>query len=326
MDLATFSRKLKGQSKTPRPSAVREFAEAVDGKPAGGMTPAEFARRAKGEPRRQPVGKVRRAKRFLEGEGGVDTPAEFRSKLGAARKAQKATTPAEHYGSAVRKAALAILDNDDLSWEERLKKIRAMLLAHAKLANDDAGDGKDEHLPEWHFREWSASDRRARKGAGLKGQGKGRLLLEAVCQPEIGVSVEPILRNVRVLGGDSKNKRRYTPDAMRQAMEMYEGAKVNVDHPAKPTEPRGIASRFGKLVNVRSDDDGLVADLVYNPRHPLAETIRYFAENMPELVGLSHNAIGEGRTDSDGVFVVTKIVKVRSVDLVADPATTVGLF
>jgi hypothetical protein len=46
---------------------------------------------------------------------------------------------------------------------------------------------------------------------------------------------------------------------------------------------------------------------------------------MPESYGLSHNAHGEGEENADGIFVVRKILDVRHVDLVADPATTRGL-
>ena len=42
------------------------------------------------------------------------------------------------------------------------------------------------------------------------------------------------------------------------------------------------------------------------------------------MIGLSHNAIGEGDTQN-GVVVVRRLVKVRSVDVVSDPATTNGL-
>jgi hypothetical protein len=42
-------------------------------------------------------------------------------------------------------------------------------------------------------------------------------------------------------------------------------------------------------------------------------------------VGLSHDAVGTGYT-KDGVFQVQKVIEVKSVDIVADPATTQGLF
>jgi len=77
---------------------------------------------------------------------------------------------------------------------------------------------------------------------------------------------------------------------------------------------------------VRLDEaGGLFGDLFYNPKHPLAEQLLWDAEHAPHNVGLSHNVLA--RTTRRGKTVaVTEIVSVLSVDLVADPATTRGLF
>lgn len=134
-----------------------------------------------------------------------------------------------------------------------------------------------------------------------------------------------IIRDVRVLGRSSSNGREYTSDAVQAAVPLYEGASVNIDHPAKPQESRGVTSRFGELRNVRFERGGLTGDLHYLKSHPLAEMVVECAERMPGKLGLSHNV--EGRTSrSHGTLIVEEIVKVRSVDLVADPATTKGLF
>lgn len=134
-----------------------------------------------------------------------------------------------------------------------------------------------------------------------------------------------VLRRVKVLGFDSINRRRYTREAAEAAVGLYEGAKVNTDHPVGPPgNTRGVRERFGWLENVRVEPDGLWADLHYNPRHSFADEFGWWASNKPDCVGLSHNAVGQGH-DEGGVFVVEKVVVVRSVDLVADPATTRGL-
>ena len=73
------------------------------------------------------------------------------------------------------------------------------------------------------------------------------------------------------------------------------------------------------------EGEGLYGDLVYLKTHPMAERICEAAERMPDAFGMSHNAQGEGEENKDGVFVVSKIVEVRHVDLVADPATTKSL-
>ncbi len=70
---------------------------------------------------------------------------------------------------------------------------------------------------------------------------------------------------------------------------------------------------------------GLVRRFLFNPKHALAEQLIWDAEHAPENVGFSHNV--EARTVRQGdKIVVEAITRVQSVDLVADPATTRGLF
>ena len=75
----------------------------------------------------------------------------------------------------------------------------------------------------------------------------------------------------------------------------------------------------------RGASEGLFADFHFNPKHALAEQLLWDAEHAPENVGFSHNV--EARTSRRGEEVVVEaILRVQSVDLVADPATTRGLF
>lgn len=136
-----------------------------------------------------------------------------------------------------------------------------------------------------------------------------------------------IIRGVKVLGLVSENGRRYMPGAVKAAAKLYENVRVNVDHPEKDAEqPRSAYDRLGKLVNIRYvEGEGLYGDLEILMTHPMAKRICEAAERMPDAFGLSHNAQGEGEEDKGGVFVVSKIVEVRHVDLVADPATTQSL-
>jgi hypothetical protein len=136
-----------------------------------------------------------------------------------------------------------------------------------------------------------------------------------------------LIKNVKVLGLDSQNRRRYTTEAVQAALPIYEGIKVNLNHPeGSPNANRDVKDRFGKLVNLHVvEGEGLRGDLRYNPHHPWAKAVQWWAENDPDCLGLSHNAVGQGH-DENGVFVVEKIVNARSVDLVADPATAKGLF
>jgi hypothetical protein len=136
-----------------------------------------------------------------------------------------------------------------------------------------------------------------------------------------------VLRGVKLLGLRSRNGRRYEESALRRAIGLYEGSKVNVNHPERdPLAPRDYRDRLGIVRNVRVEaGQGLFGDLHYNPSHPLAEQLAWDAEHAPENVGLSHNVLARTRRDGQEI-VVEAITRVQSVDLVADPATTAGLF
>jgi hypothetical protein len=136
-----------------------------------------------------------------------------------------------------------------------------------------------------------------------------------------------IIQGVKILGLQSRNGRSYLPEALSAAAQLYEEAKVNVNHPkGAPTGPRDYQDRIGTIRNVAlRSGEGLFADFHFNPKHALAEQLIWDAEHAPENVGFSHNV--EARTTRRGEQVVVEgITKVQSVDLVADPATTRGLY
>jgi hypothetical protein len=136
-----------------------------------------------------------------------------------------------------------------------------------------------------------------------------------------------VLHGVKILGLKSRNGRSYSPDALKTAAALYEQAKVNVNHPkGHPASPRDYQDRLGQIRGVEFRvGEGLFGDLHFNPKHALAEQLLWDAEHAPENVGFSHNV--EARTVRRGEEVVVEaIARVQSVDLVADPATTRGLF
>lgn len=138
-----------------------------------------------------------------------------------------------------------------------------------------------------------------------------------------------IIHNVKVCGLDSKNGRKYTPEALKNAIKFYERVNVNIDHPLSEEEQTPLARRFGYLEGVHYKDDpspGLYANLVYNPKHSRADEIIEAAERMPHTLGLSHNAYAKETKQVGKTIVIESIAEVRSVDLVADPATVKGLF
>ena len=135
-----------------------------------------------------------------------------------------------------------------------------------------------------------------------------------------------VIRNVKILGASSKNGRTYTEHAMRQAIALYEGAKVNLNHPkGKPDQPRDYQDRIGHLSNIAFRESALFGDFHYNPKHPIAGQLIHDAQHSPASGGFSHNVQAQ-TSKSGGKLVVEAITRVTSVDLVADPATTNGLY
>lgn len=137
-----------------------------------------------------------------------------------------------------------------------------------------------------------------------------------------------ILRGVKLIGHDSKNGRSYPPATLRAAVSHYEGVRVNVDHPdGAPGKPRKVADRMGVVANARYvEGHGIFGDFKFNPKHSLTEQVLWDAENNPSAVGFSHNATLRLGPKRNNRSVVEEVVGVRSVDLVADPATTASLF
>jgi hypothetical protein len=136
-----------------------------------------------------------------------------------------------------------------------------------------------------------------------------------------------VIRGVKLLGLRSRNGRRYRENALIEAIGLYEGAKVNTNHPkGHPLAPRDYQDRLGVVRGVKfRANEGLFGDLHFNPRHALSEQLVWDAEHAPQNVGMSHNVLARTKQLGDET-VVEAITKVQSIDLVADPATTSGLY
>ncbi len=137
-----------------------------------------------------------------------------------------------------------------------------------------------------------------------------------------------IIRDVKILGFEAPSKgRQYTRDAIRNAVPLYEAATVYIDHPTKrdPNGQRPMTDRFGELRDVYLADDGLRGDLHYIKSHVLAESVLEQVERFPRKMGLSHHANAITRRQG-GKEIVESIERVKSVDLVLNPATSSSLF
>ncbi len=136
-----------------------------------------------------------------------------------------------------------------------------------------------------------------------------------------------VIRGVKLVSGYSRRGRRYPQHVLKAAIPLYESSACYVNH-ADPGTRRKAEDKIGTIRNVREsmDGSGLMADLHYNPKHPMAERLEWAAENDPEQFGLSHNAVGPTRREPDGSETVLRIDKIQSVDLVGSPATVTSLF
>jgi hypothetical protein len=137
-----------------------------------------------------------------------------------------------------------------------------------------------------------------------------------------------IVHDVKVVGLRSKNGRRYLLEALREALHLYEGCSVNLEHPEdlKKADSRRFPEKFGWLEGCYVKDDGLWAKkLCFNPHHRYAEQFCWWAEHRPSAIGLSHVADGAYSRDRDGIL-VEQILHVAGVDVVGTPATTSGLY
>lgn len=138
-----------------------------------------------------------------------------------------------------------------------------------------------------------------------------------------------IIRGVKLIGFESKNGRTYPPNVLKASVHLYEGAKVNIDHPERdPSQPRKYGERLGAIRGARFvEGSGIFGDFHFNPNHPLAKQVTWDAENSPESLGFSHNALLRvAAQKQNGREVIDSIVAIRSMDLVADPATTKSLY
>lgn len=136
-----------------------------------------------------------------------------------------------------------------------------------------------------------------------------------------------ILYGVKLLGVDSRNGRRYTSEAIKKAVGLYDGRKIYLDHPSR--DKAGVERSFrdwvGEARNAEVRADGIYGNIHLRKKTDYFEGIIEAAEKFPKAVGFSHVADGESRVEGD-TEIIESITEVFSVDLVTDPATTAGIF
>ena len=133
-----------------------------------------------------------------------------------------------------------------------------------------------------------------------------------------------VVRNVALLGPASRNGYRYKTEAMHQAVPLYEGRPVFVDHAppgrleaATRCPSRSVRDYAGQVRHPRFEGGRIRGDL-----HLLGPNAGWLMELIaacPADIGMSHVVLARRRPGSQEV---EEIQKVLSVDIVAFPATT----
>lgn len=155
-------------------------------------------------------------------------------------------------------------------------------------------------------------------------------LTEAYYTPVMEDKIDPdnsIIRDVKIIGKVSNNGRTYTDEALRNAVPLYEGIQVNIDHPHRreATKERGLMEQVGVLRDVRWTPEGNFGNLHLFENHSATKLILERAQKDKNGFGLSHNADGTCVRTKQGE-ICESIDHARSVDIVGKPATTRGLF
>lgn len=127
------------------------------------------------------------------------------------------------------------------------------------------------------------------------------------------------VRNVALTAAESKNGYRYSAEALRQAVPLYENKPVFLDHAANLARPfdRSTRDLVGTVVNVRFEEERVRAD-IQTLDTDSGRTFVALAESESPAVGMSHVVLAERGRDKT---VVETIHDVVSVDAVVFPAT-----
>lgn len=139
--------------------------------------------------------------------------------------------------------------------------------------------------------------------------------------------------------GMSKNRNRYTRKVLQEAVPLYEGAKIFIDHQEDQRRyGRSVHEQAGFLKGVKgallnqTTAEGadlapllaLAATSVITKQTIRQEMLEAWEEGNPNLFGYSHDAMCRSVTAVDeanqAFYDVTKIESVKSVDLVTNPA------
>lgn len=136
------------------------------------------------------------------------------------------------------------------------------------------------------------------------------------------------IKNVAIINRISKNNRIYSDRALETIVNLADGIKVFCDHEIENTagKNRSVRDLIGRVLRPHKSNGSVYADL--EVLENCKEWIFALATQMPETVGMSIRAVGSisPEKDSQGREQVESIARLKSVDLVSEPATTLSLF
>ena len=133
-----------------------------------------------------------------------------------------------------------------------------------------------------------------------------------------------IVRNVAMLGEESSHGYAYRRPAMKKAVEtgLYDGCRIFINH---SKEGRNLMELAGVFRNPRHEGGKIKGD-AYLLDDAYGLKFWQIAKTMPEAASCSHVADGKLVKGQDGKQYVEEIIKVYSVDLVVQGATTRSVF
>lgn len=130
-----------------------------------------------------------------------------------------------------------------------------------------------------------------------------------------------LVLNVALAGQSSRNGYRYTDEALRLAVGLYENRPVFLDHAANRQRPQERSTRdlVGSITNPQFTAGRIRGDIRVLDTES-GQTFLKLVESQAAGVGMSHVVLAERSADGKEVL---RISEVLSVDVVINPATTV---
>lgn len=129
-----------------------------------------------------------------------------------------------------------------------------------------------------------------------------------------------LVQNVALTGGRSKNGYTYSDAALQEAVALYDGKPVFLDHARNRNRPQERSTRdlVGSIINPRYVEHRIRGDIRVLDTESGHTFLKLLELNAPG-VGMSH--VVQARRSADGAT-VQEIADVISVDVVVNPATT----